>query len=1376
MPLTPEENSLRIQRLGGQAGRNPIGSLQPGRASHSEGASHHAEFLTRARGTKKVTRAPVPKSAYELHGIATGILEFPAVKGYEAAWVSVPAAASPRSWSAGGWVKPLAAGRLQDLATGDGQIFFSTGAQIGAHPNGGSDINTVRLSLVAPGGVYTLRARWGTGEYDIPLEDTLNVPFDPEHWLGFSVTMTNGNPNATMSIACAVWDGPGIGDVRAISAFSQAAARGWHVNGFWFGGSPVERKPVQGIESPCYCLVADVVVSAATTSNSPPGASSSTVTGRLEDTPVATATTFMDYWNLTEATDTPQSAGGRSAYLVGNRVTRDTGITTEQGGALRFDGSGMLIIENSDRLREAPKTRAQGGVEGHYLELPDWTLGFCFAPRRWPFRGQSVERATLACWSTPWATNLGGGVASDPLIGTYPDNNRPSEHLRVDLIRDGTTWYLEVYFGDLEPNSLKHPTGTAGGQSTTAWPPALSTAGEPPATWNKPHDDPAAAYGDADGKAAFRVELGDDGDATHPMDYGWWVFLQKTFTAQSDAANACGVFVHRVTTAGAYDTTFTEAVDANADSDGLRHPANQSCFAAARLNGSDINFRPDSYILSIGGAAGSRFGDEGVSYDATNRDPMCYPIDDALRRFQLSDEGDNFTFVGKVSSLFFLRRWLQANDRLKIGESGVFGSAMRVHFGDDVLMSMNFEEPDGTVLRDARGNDIGYSTKIGLAPLDNDLSIEQPQIVGAYPRPEPVWNGAADQFAGESAPVNGIVQRIDSQGAEEIYVIAQAGLYELDRDTYGLTRVASLPGQGGPGQVSAVVDTNDVIHIAGGAGRPVVVTRDRVVAVSGIDPPHYSAPQAIVYGTKSITGGLSITFQTKSTTAINSLVGYELDDTSTCQFAIGYWSDTLKTRSRPGPIVTCRYIDAQFNSPSVTSPPTIIRYRMLVSGLPPPRGPNASSVTHWEIYRTDSNGNVLILEKRIPINDQPVAVMIGDLPLGTGEEADFFRDVPPEGLKALTVFGDRVIGVSPPEFPRNVVWTKRRDPMNWPPLYSASMNQTNAPATGCVIRRGRAFPFSLDHLYQLIESTIDASLAFGSAESLSLDTVAEGVGGLSHQAAITDHENGIYLPGTKSVYLTEGGTFRSLTVENDSAGAAGGDDFSWPDSWDISDPKRFVSFHDERLRMVGVCGPSSDDSDRIDALCIFYERAQIAADGRSFMAIPDCSRLKGIDARCVANILNVATGRREVWFGTQLGFVVKFGEGTTINVDYEGLDDITPKVGQVLAVPSTTTLWLEHSVGGIREEGVAVYPTTDVFRGAMLRCYRDGEMVLEAPIQSVDAGRSWVVATMAEAHGVLPGDSWTIGAIPIEWRSGKMDGGDLLRDIRLQSVDLTMNE
>ena len=51
-----------------------------------------------------------------------------------------------------------------------------------------------------------------------------------------------------------------------------------------------------------------------------------------------------------------------------------------------------------------------------------------------------------------------------------------------------------------------------------------------------------------------------------------------------------------------------------------------------------------------------------------------------------------------------------------------------------------------------------------------------------------------------------------------------------------------------------------------------------------------------------------------------------------------------------------------------------------------------------------------------------------------------------------------------------------------------------------------------------------------------------------------------------------------------------------------------------------------------------------------------------------------------------------------------------------------------------------------------------------------------VDVTLDGPHGAEPGDEWTIGAIPCDYRSGKLDLGDTLTEKRMHQAELTMNE
>jgi hypothetical protein len=1353
MALTPNEQTLDIARFMGQQGRGPVGSVLIGAAANAEGSFHDSEFLRGARGSSKLISAPLPPSGYELRGIATGILEIPAVEGYETAWNVAPGSPS-KAFGISFVVQPLAVGRITSSASDDGQLLLATATQIGAHPTGGPDINSIRIGLVISGSDYALRVKWGTSLTDLALKNALSVPFDLTLPFSVYVVATQGTPNNVLDVQ-AYQPGPGGANTSPI-----AQAKDWVVHQFWLGGVLPARRPYFGVQSPCYCVISDVNLFANLAAAAAPTGwlGSQVIYATRTSVTTTSATVLLDSWRLTGVGDQPISQAGRKALVVGNRVHRDLGVTAAQAASLRFDGSGAVLLPRADRLREPPKDRASGGVEGHYLELPEYSIGMWIDPRRIPWRHPSVERACLLCWATPYAANL--GVASDPDTGLYPNTTRPSEHLRVELERVGSTYHLRAYFGELEPQSLKHPTGTVGGQSSTAWPPALSTAGEPPATWNKPKGDPTGA-----GTRAFQVILGADGDATHPMSYGWLVFLQRKFVAQDSASNACSVFVRRYTLAGALDTVFGEVKDVNADGNGERHPLNQSCFSAARLNGNDVNFLPEQYAMALGAGPGSRLGDERKSYDGTTRLPGCYPADGADVAIEATDEVDGFPFVGRIAQPFMLRRYLHAKDRNLIATAGAFTGEIRQNFLGDVIFSLSAEEPAGSILREARGNSPAYATKYGVSVVLNDASIEVPAKIGTFPRPEPSWHGPSTTYAGEYGQVNGVAQRIDATGKEELFVIGQAGLYAYSRTSHALTRMGTLPGQGGPGQASIAIDHNDVAHIAGGLGRPVLVTRDGLVAISGIERPHYYAPSQIITAKKALTGGLTVDFQVKTDANVNNLVGYEIDDAATVQFAIGYWSDALLTRSRPGPVVTCRFVNPTTTPGTAAGAAATTKYRLLIAGLPPPRGANSSLITHWEIYRTDPNGRVLLLERRIPIADKPVSALIGDRP-NLENEADFLRDIPPEGMTALVVYGDRLIGVSPPEFPRSIYYTKLRDPTAWPPTYRRNLNETPSPAVGAVVRRDRAFAFSRDHFYQVLDGRTDADLSAGVLESMDVSPLIKGCGALSHHIVISDDDNGIYVAGAKTVYLTEGGAYRSASLHNDSSDVSEPLHWSWPDSWDLSQPELFVAWHDERHRIIGICGPSEDDPDRRDAMLMFYERSSIGADGRSVPNHVEMSRLRGVNMSCAGTIIDPVSGARSTWFGTQLGYLCAMGDQASLGVDYAWLPAVSPKMGIVIDAPTTTTLRLDSSFTGL--------PVTDLFRGAVLRLYRDDELITTRMVLSVVVSASWVDVTLDGNHDGKIADTWTIGAIPFEWIGGKLDFGTLLQDKAVQSADLAM--
>lgn len=1353
MPLTNRELQLDVDKLAGQRGREPLGSMPLGGAGVAEGTFHDSAFLTKARGGTKMIGAPMPQSGYELRGTKTGILEVPIPEAYRAGF-SFAIGAADKIFSVSVVLRCLDLGSVPSGASDDGQIIISTAPQIGTHPAGGSDIDSIRVGLVLAAGVFKLRYKWGTSSADLSL-DTLDLT---QHIVVYLEAKRGVGANTITLVA---YDG-----TTAVTTGSVANARSVLTSRLHFGGELPSRRPHFGIESPCYCIVSQVIIATTLDSNTlPTQPGTGSLTARTL-TPVATATQFLDGWAMTETGDELESTGGYPAWIVGNRAHRSAGVTNEQGGGLYFDGTGAVMLPRAARTR-----KSNSSVPGHYLELDEWTYVVWLDPERQPWVLPSVERACFTCWATPYAANL--GVSSDPDSGSYSDTTRPSEHLRLEIRHVGTDWYVYGYFGDLEPESLKHPSGTVGGSSSTTWPPSLA-GGQPPCTWNKPQDDPTAAHGSADGKAAFRVLLGADADATHPMAYKWLVFAQRKFVAQNDASNACAIFVRRYSAAGVLDTGFGEVDDSNADSSGERHPANQSCFSVARLNGNDLSLRPEAYTFSIGAGIGSRLGDEAMSYDTTTRAPCVYPIDDDLVPVQLSDECEAFPYIGKVGCPTLLSKYLSARDRKLIAESGAFVGSAREQYQDVIVFCLALEEEGGSILRDVRGNDVAFVDKAGVVRVDDDDFIETPALVGCYPRPEPSWHGEAAPYVNEYGRVNGIVQRIGAAGEEEIYVVGQAGLYQYDRTNHELDRVGSLPGQGGPGQASIAIDSSEVIHIAGGPGRPVIVTRDRVIAASGIDRPVYPAPQDTITSARTLAGGLTIGFQYVTNASAALRAGFEIDDAAVMQFAIGFWSDALKTRSRPGGRITVQY----------TAPSTIIgvigagavsKYRATVSGLPLPQGPSAHLVTHWEIYRTDSNVRVLLLERRVPIAGAPPSIVIGDK-VDLGEEADYLRDVPPEGMRTICAYDRRLVGANSPEFPRSIWYTRLDDAGAWPPIYRRTLNQTASEATGVVVRRDRAFAFSGDHLYQLLDGRVDADLGGGVTESVDLSPTIRGCGALSQMAVIDDDQNGIYMPNGKTVYLTEGGTYQDIAQHNAAADdTVDAERWLWPTSWDLSDGHEFVGFHDERRRIVGVCGPSSDDPDRRDAMLMAYEQSVMAADGRMVTSGAQMSRVRGMDMTCSASVVNPDTKQREVWFGTSRGYVCRLAESLAMNVDYDWLEPVAQRCGFVLAVTSTTVVRLELSALSPDDEDVTP-PTDDVFRGCMLRLYRSGELVFEGIIERVAAYSSWVDVTVGSAHGALPHDEFTIGEIPMIWKSGFIDGGTALQDKTFVSADIYMNE
>lgn len=1347
--LEPGELLVPIGPLGGQEGRVAPTQIGIGKAIQADGTFHDSRSLRRCTGSAKLVSSPIPASCYELDGIRTGILEVPCKTGFETAW-NVTLGTGTFSFAVNWGMKFLGAGEVSDNATTDGQIIFSTSEHLGAHPAGGADQNGIRLGLVIASGKYTIRMKWGASTLDIPLESG-GTPFDINKWISFTLRAYHLNGvNAFVRLTA------GQESLGVTSGNEIAAAKNWIAHQLRFGGEIPARRPQFGILNSCHCLISEVIVGVSTNSQIIYGTNGGTTWSRATATS-DTATLNQDIWPLKDGTLTPTSLLGVEAKLVGNRVSRDEGITATMEDSLRFDGAGGLLLPGASRFREAPKTN--NGLQNFLLEHPQYTFGFWFKPRKNPFGMKGVvNRATLLNFSTPYAPDLG--------VSGGPGGTRPSEHLRAEIALVGTDYYLRVYFGELDTTSLKHPVGTPGGNtSTSTWPPPSSSGAEPPCTWNKVVGDPTAAHGAANGKSAFQILLGAEADNPHPMTYAWVVFIQRKFTALSDPLNAASVFVYRVKADGTLDTVHGEKKDTNADANGERHPAAQSCYSTSRLNGTQINYSAHAYVMSLGAACGSKFGDELLSWDGVTKSAHMEPKDGDGQPFVATDQCESWPFVGNIGSPFFLTKYLTAKDRLMIATAGRFGTEQRTAFQKFVIESMLFNEGAGNVLRSSRGKDVTYFDRVVVTRVDNNTEIATPPFVAAFPRPEPLSFGEASMFVGEYSSITGIVQRLRGDD-EEVYVTAQPGLYLYSRSGHSLSRVSSIPGQGGPARSSFAIDGQQRIHIAGGAGRPVIITADGYVATSGIDPPIYWAPFNLITAKTSSPGSIGVDFQYSWSTSLNALIGTEIPSGSQVSIAVGYWSEGLKMRSSPGEPFTVRY--------EVTPPPapysstlTTFRYRVLLSNLPLPSGPNAKYVTHWEIYRTTSNNGEMFLESRIPIGTEPGQALAGiryDESLTI--PVQFFSGLPPEGCKSISVFGRRMFFIAPPENDRSIMYSVLDAPNNVPPLYELSLEQTQSPATAVVVRRDRAFAFTTDYAYQLRDSYQDTDDNGIVAQPVQQDPLTPGTGCLSGFSWADDNENGIYVAGRRSIVLTEGGTYDSVSKLNDSSDVSSSPGFSWPDSWDISRADEFTSWSDERLKCVGFVGPSADDPNRFDAVMIFYENSLLLQDGRTKVQ-PEMSRVKGIDIRCSAAVTNPATGKREVWFGNDLGYICKTGEGTSQMVDYEWLDPLPQLSGQVLYSSSTTVVRLEASTVG--------YPDTDVFRGALLRIYRAGVLISTRRVTSSDASHSWVDVTVDGAHGSQAGDFWSIGAIPMRWISGDIDFGVAIQDKQVRSAELRLD-
>lgn len=1355
--LTPQnEQHIPIRYLGGQESRPPPTAVTAGRAVQADNTSHDAKSLRRARGASKIIQSPVPASCYELDGRDTGILWLPKITGITWDLTSQ----TPEGWSIDFWIKALAPGEF-DLATGTGDSgdrILMTGPHIDPVSSGapaGTEGSIDLSFLQKSDGKYYFRMRWGAIVNDVDLGPTARPWWDFDSWINvFLYAYQDPTPGQYSAYSGLIQES------NSVTTSILAQAEKPNVSWIAFGGSvPPWRTPYQ-TNRPLRCLICEVrfwdrlvdVPALTSLALQKRLAVGDTLADYGDTRPSSSIASVVDVWRLDDSGFEPTSLLATKGRMAGNRVyMSDDGLGAADRAA-RFDGSQGLWIPEAVRLREPPKPSANGGIPGHYLELPERTIGCWFKVDDWNWGPpQRWHRAVLFNETTPYARDL---ESSNPTYGT-----NPSEHLRIEIRWDQAagTYKLHGWWGQLDPNSLVHPSGVpGGGGSTTTWPPPFDSEGNPPPSWNLLRS--AGGF-----VGHLELDLGTD-----MGDYQWLFFAQRKFVDQGDPGNRIFLGAYRFDNlTGLWDTTPIYIDTTNGDANGERVPPDQSCHTSIKLGVININHRADVYAATIGCACPGEYGDElGDANDfSSDRKKGIYPVAGSGPGFMVSDNLESYPLFGRISSFFILSRYLSIADREKIRDSGQFSQDMRREFADSMVYSLTFDETEGNVIREMKGGDISHDQKI-LTSNDNQYTIntrEFMHVFGHYPRPAPPWYNESP-YSAEAGAVTGVLQRIDQKGSEEIYVIAQAGLYRLDRTTHLLTRLLTLPGQGGPERVSWVVDHADNIHLAGGIGRPIIITKDRTVAQSGIEPPLYNSPDNLITSATSIAGGLSVQFQHKKSSNPDDLVGLELDNGAVVGIAIGFWSDILKTRSAPGPPIYARYSDSTILPVGSTD---IVKYRVLLGGLPVPRGFNASLITHWEVYRTVSNGADLLLETRLSMASFSPTTFVGykaDQKLA--EPADYFRAPPPEGLRQLAVLGERMIAIGIPGRDRELLFSQLRDGTNWPPPYARSLEQTQAPGTAVITRRDRAFAFSRDYMYQVRDNLFDQTLeGAGAGSPIEVTPLYSGVGALSRHAVADDNEHGIYPFGNKSVYLTEGGVVVSVTQDNDSGGTGTtSGSWSYPDLFDLSDPDQVVAFHDERRRMVGLSGPALDDPNRRDAILIFYENKIYLSDGRQSFR-PEVSRVKGLGLTCAAEVLNPTTGQREVWFGTDLGYVLRMGQGLTVAVDYDWLSAVPTKYGLVMAVIDSTRLRLEASISG--------YPA-DLFRGATLRIMRGTTEISSVRVISATTSDSWVDVTCEAAHLAVPGDEWAVGALPMVWKSGELDFGSALQDKRVLSVDVRM--
>lgn len=1383
-----DEQQVLISPLGGQSGRVDPTSVPFGKAQRADGTYHHGRDLHTAPGTVKMIQAAIPGPCYELNGLETGILHIPRLE-------------APFDWTADWTVefdtKPMSIG---DLDTTDNltNMILSTSYARGTQVQWDQTYESLELNWIIKqvSGIdrVFLRLVWYTVEtIDIPTSIS-GTQLDLSDWVKISMNWDSVSEDMTVSLR----QPQTHAGASTVSTAQHPGKLPW-IDFFQLGGVIPSAVPFFGMRNRTHMLVSEFRVYDTRT-----GGNKSSFERRVPgDT---TEPDLVAVWPLNDSETLHISGTAESgqpiqdARLVGNRVHMDDEVTLgASSAAVRFDGSGCLFIPDSHRLREPPNS----SMPNFYLERGELTLGFWFRPDpHSPFKlpeghygDPDEDRAVLLNWVTP----AGKLISRTESFASYHTQNteRPMEHLRVELRKNSVTGFynLHAFWGELDPCSLNHPAGVPGGQTgqcaTPTWPPSPAQDGSAPPAFNIPQGGENAtftvnAFNTNAAAGAQVVALGHETSSPigldDPLQYDWLVFVQKKWVGMADAGNRCLLTAYPFNRSTGqwmssqvifYDVPQTKgdtgfARDINVYDGTKTYPRYQSAYCTDRVGALGINNRTDVYPLALGAGIPGEFGDEWGNGTAPKGSQIAglTPTQGSGVGFTISNETRGYAFVGWMADFFAVKRYLSDADRAMIANSGEFAEDMRVQFSRDLLMSYTFEERAGTILREAKGADITQEDQVVVyeSTVDPSLFEEYPVTLPFYPRAPAPHHNEAEIYSGEASPVTGIVQRMDSNNNEEIYVTALTGLYEFSRDNHTLTRLLTLPGQGGPQRASIVIDKADVIHIGGGPGRIVIITRDKTVARSGFEAPWYEAPTQLITSASNIGGVMAVTPKFKSDTNPDNLVGWEIPDGQQVIISVGYWSDVLQTRSAPGQAFVCRFTDPAVSPPGQTQA-QIKQHHILLQGMPLPQGDNAALITHWEVFRSAANGSDMFLENRIPIGETPGTALVGsrlDVALGP-DQADYTRAPAPEGVKKIAMLGERLFGAGLPNAPRSLIWSRLGEATDFPALYQYTMTMTQSPVVGVRARRDRAFAFSRDYMYQILDKLQDVDPANLIVDSVRVTPLTEGAGALNQDAVTDDDDNGLYLFGNKSVYLTEGGIFRSISGENDSSGASGLS-WSWPDSWDLSDPDAFVTFHDPARRLIGICGPSSDDPNRRDAMLLFYEGTSRNEMGGIDVRM-EMSRIKAMQMSCVTKVLNPSNGKREVWFGTDGGYIYKFGSGSSMGVDYDWLSTVTPKYGFIMSVTSSTQLRLEGSYGS---------QPSDFMVGAHLRCYREGELLSTRRVTASTVSASWIDVTLDGAHSAAPGDHWTIGAIPFDWESGEMDFDSPIQDLRVMSADIRL--